>query len=269
MEADLIVLKRFIEKHSLQAAQHLEALVDAETSAFLEEIPVELAVHLINSMTAYKAANCLVLLRPSLAVSLLEKTEADVAVSLLRQVDPAFRNDWLSRVSPDRSALLQQKLSYDPGSVGAFMIPLTVVLRQDTVVEDAIRIVKNNRDEISTSVFIVDQQDRLLGRIPLHELFLATNTEQISTIMERETPKFFADMQVASIKDHPGWHTYRSIPVVDNSEKLIGLLNFDATLKNVNPAEDMSMHVKETSNALGELFRLGLTGFLQTLGEVK
>ena len=59
MDTDLILLERFIEEHPRQAAQAIEALEDAEVSAFIEEIPVELAARLISLMNIYKVAKCL------------------------------------------------------------------------------------------------------------------------------------------------------------------------------------------------------------------
>lgn len=269
MEADLLILTQFIKRHPVQAAHHLEALTDAEAAAFLDDVPLDLAVPLINSMSAYKAINCLALVKPALAAALLEKADPNTATSLLRQLDPAARDEWLSRLSADRSAILSQKLNYDAGSIGAVMLPLPVVLRYNMVVADAIRIVKDNTNELSTSVYVVDEQDQLVGQVRIHELFLASQTEQIASLMEREPPRFFADIYLESIKDHPGWYQHRTIPVVDSSERLIGVLNFEATRDHVKPGQDRIIHLQETSSALGELFRLGLTGFVQTLGEAE
>jgi magnesium transporter len=268
MDTDLILLQQFINKHPKQAALIIEGLEDEEVAAFLGEIPPDLAVNLTSLMNSYKVAKCLKLINADLAIELLEKSDVQKAELLLRSVDEDFRGDLLSRLSPKLSTMLLQKLNYTAYTVGALMIPLNLSLRKDMIVRSAIQILKSEMRLKSPTVCIVDENGTLIGIIRLHELLLANETDEISTIMETDIPWFFVDLPIESIENHPGWSMNQFIPVVDSAKKLVGILNFEATRNNKRETtQEQIMQVMETSNALGELYRIGLTAFLQSVSK--
>lgn len=268
MDTDLVLLEQFIKKHPLQAGQTIEGLEEEAIAAFVEDIPVELAVDLISLMNIYKVAKCLKLIKTDLAIELLEKSELQKAELFLRQLDADFRSKMLDQLSPKLAAVLRPKLEYPAYSVGALMVPLNFLLRNDMIVKDAKKALKREKDKISPTVFVVNNDGTLLGLIRSHDLLVAKETDKISAILKTETSRFLADMPVESIKNHPGWYENRVIPVVDRADKLIGAIHFEAIQNTtVEPGQEMNLRVMETSTALGELYRIGLTAFLQSVSK--
>jgi Mg/Co/Ni transporter MgtE len=107
-----------------------------------------------------------------------------------------------------------------------------------------------------------------VGNLPLTELFFADQTKQLAAIMRTDTSRIFADAPIKSLHNHPAWYDYLAIPVIDRSGRLIGILAVENYQKsNAEPDEGLSKEVLETSSALGELYRIGLTGFLQSISK--
>ena len=268
MDTDLILLERFIEEHPRQAAQAIEALEDAEVSAFIEEIPVELAARLISLMNIYKVAKCLKLVKMNLALEILERSDSQKTELLLRQANEDFRNELLGRLPSKLSAAMRQKLEYPAYSIGSLMVPLGFLLRKDMIVKDAIKVLKKEKEGILSNVCVVEEDGALAGMASIHSLLLANGTDQISAVMKTETPTFLANMPVESVKNHPAWHENRIIPVTDSSGKLVGNLTFEAAQRNnMETGREQAKSVMETGSALGELYLIGLTAFLQSVSK--
>lgn len=268
MDTDKIILDEFITHYPAEAVRAIERLSIEEMAAFMEQIPLSLNINLLKHANTYIGAKCLQSISADLAKELIENTEISIAEALLRQCETSFRFKLLDKIDPKLAATLREKLEYDADTVGALMIPRVFALRKSTSVIDALEIVKLEIGRISSVVYVIDEQDKLKGKIMLHELFFADTSKYLHEITNPEIPKFAADMSIKSIVDHPGWHTHRSIPVIDRSEKLIGVLTFAAIQQNKgNKGRELTKEVLETSNSLGELYRIGLTGFLQSISK--
>lgn len=268
MDTDLILLDQFIKKHPMLAARILEGLPDEEVSPFIDEMPMDLSIRLISSMNVYKVSRCLKLLKLGRAVELLEKSDLEKVELWLRQLDQDSRDTFLDRISSKKAGVLRPKLEYPDHTVGARMLPLEFLLRKDMVVKDVLKALKREQDINLLKVCVVNEQGTLEGIIRLQDLLTANKTDEIERLMVLDIPKFQADLTIESIKDHPVWLKYRSIPVVDSNEKLIGVLKFESTqLIKWEPGREHTKQVMETSNALGELYWIGLTAFLHSVSK--
>ena len=68
--------------------------------------------------------------------------------------------------------------------------------------------------------------------------------------------------------NHPAWYEYRFIPVIDRAEKLLGTLPYKTT-REATPEKEgkLTKEILATSTALGELYRIGITGFLHSVAK--
>ncbi|MGB5818422.1 MAG: hypothetical protein WBG90_02980 [Saonia sp.] len=265
MDTDRIVAEAFIRKYPLRAAHVLERLKDVEVAAYIQKLPIDLVVPTLNLMDLHKVATCFPFLSPELMKSLMENSDFSLTESLVRQLDEPFRNQMLDTLSPGFSFELRKKLEQDVDSVGALMVPIRTPLYMEMTVKEVREIVKKNKHIPITYLFVIDMLGKFEGVIPLHKLFLTDGSDSISSLTDREIPRFFPDMPVAGIIGHPAWYEYRIIPVVDSSGKLMGALPFEMTRKGTSTKKgERTQQILETGNALGELYRVGLTGFLRS-----
>lgn len=268
MDTDLILLEHFIRRHPMQAAQTLEGFQEEEIAAFMEAIPAELAVRLAGLMNVYTLTKCLKRIKAGLAAEILEKNDFQRTELLLRQADEALRAQLLGLLSPNLSLLLREKLEYPAYTVGARMLPLELPLREDMAVQDVVNALKGEKGRKSSNLYVVSRDGALAGAVSIHDLLLADDAGRVSDIMKTGIPKFFAGLPAESVTDHPGWYEHLSIPVVDGSDKLIGTLSLEAARKgNAETGEELAKHIMETGSALGELYRIGLAAFLQSVSK--
>lgn len=268
METNQLVLEKFIIDHPAAAAQAIEKLNEDEIVHLINKIPEELAVIILSRVYSYKGAKCLESMDFKLAHRLLEKIDLNIVELLLRQCSEVFRNAILNELSSQKSAALKQKLSYPANSIGATMTPVVLSLQKEITIKDAISISKQEKLYMPTQVYVVDEEGKLDGIVKINDLLTEKSTTKLSSVMVTEIPKFFAEIDIEEVVDHPGWLEFQEIAVIDSSDRLIGNLNFKATRK-IDSSKDKksTSDIIETSNALGELYRIGMTGFLQSLSK--
>ena len=267
MNTDFTIVEDFITKYPLSAAQVLEDLKAEEVAEFIRELPKEKSLQLLNFMNIHKAAKSFAFLPPQLTKELMELGDISFAESLCRQLEESFRNDLLARLSPDLSSTLSRKLEQVANTVGVLMVP-AIVVNKEMMVKNALETIKRNKESLESYLYVVDTEGTFEGAVRLEELLFAERNATLGDLMITAIPRFLPDTPIQKVLDHPAWFEYRFIPVIDNSEKLLGTLPFrttkEATLKK---GGQMTKEILETGTALGELYLIGLSGFLQSVGK--
>ncbi len=266
MDTHQILLEKFSNDFPIAAAKAIEKLNDEDIASFFQKYPVKISVSIISYMQSNKAARCLELITPHDAIKIFEKLDLHVAELLLRQASEDFCNNILNGIAPKSAVLLREKLSHPDNTVGAFMTPGVLRLRKEISIQEAIATGRHEKANYSSMVFLVDNEGKLEGIVKMSDLLSHDSTTILSSIMIVEFPKFYADTDIESVSDHPEWYEFQDIPVVDSSERLIGTLHFKTTRKNKKD-EGAIDDIIQASNALGELYRIGMTGFLQSVGK--
>lgn len=267
MNTDLKIARYFVNKHPFAAAQVLERLKAEEVAEFIRELPIENSLTLLNLMNTDKSAQCFSLLPSQLTKELLEKSDLSLAESLCRQFEEPFRNRLLASLSPDLAATLSRKLEQAANTVGVMMVPVIVVNKEMTV-KAALEIIKRNKESLESYLYVVDAKGTFEGAVRLEELLFAERNTTLGDLMITTIPKFFPDTPIKNVLAHSAWYEYRFIPVIDKSEKLLGTLPYRAT-KEITPEKEgkLTKEILATSTALGELYRIGITGFLQSVAK--
>lgn len=267
MNTDFIVAKDFIDKHPFSAAQVLEELKPEEVAEFIQELPIENSLTLLNLMNTDKSAKCFSLLPAKLTKELMEHSDLALAETLCRQLEEPFLNSLLASLSPDLAATLSTRLKQVANTVGVLMVPVIVVNKEMTV-KAALEIIKRNKESLESYLYVVDSHGTFEGAVRLEELLFADKHSTLGDLMITAIPKFFPDTPIKNVLDHPGWYEYRFIPVIDRSEKLLGTLPYKTT-QVVTPERGgkLTKELLATTSALGELYRIGITGFLQSVAK--
>ncbi len=268
MDTDEKILEAFIHNHGLVATQILEELELEEVASLIREIPLDLAARILEPMYAYKASCCLERVDQTRAIEILEKVDLKTAELILRQVEEPLRNSLLENISAEISSPLRQKLKYPENTVGTLMDPTVFTLRKDVTIKKALTLLKEHKRLVSPYVFVVKPDKTLYGVVNLQDLLLADKDASISTLANTSVPKLYGYVQFETVLNHDGWLDFYALPVIDRSDVLVGTLKLEAVRRvSVKSEEALSKQALKASAALGELYRIGLTGLLRSPGE--
>lgn len=161
---------------------------------------------------------------PLTLADVLDETNPDFAAHVLRGLPDETVKQVLPQLKDGEA--VEPLLQYRHGTAGEHMTTSFVALAHDMTVDDgisAIRSQKPRRDTVDT-LYVMDARGRLRGVLTLRQLVLARPSARLRTLMEKNvltvTPDV-PDRECARLMDH---HRISSLPVVDASGHLLGVI---------------------------------------------
>ena len=270
MNRDKVLLEEFIVNHSTEAARLLEQMTFENVFSFIEKISADLAVILFQELDLYLAYKCLENLEVEKSVKIIEALTTNRAASFLRRMDEIKREEILEKSEKNTSRLLAQILYHAEGTAGALMDPQLLVLSSDLNVKDAFEKVKKSKKQSLYYLYVTNPEGKLLGIVKLEDLIASGSKEQIINVMNSEFPHLNSEVEVDKITDHPGWLELDALPVLDRSGVLLGALSHKIIKKlELGRTKKVPKQAMLAGNALGELYRIGLTGLLNSALTIK
>ncbi|WP_439484456.1 magnesium transporter MgtE N-terminal domain-containing protein [Cyclobacterium plantarum] len=268
MGTDEKILEAFIHEHGRAATQILEKLEPGEVASLLQEISVALAAKILEPMYAYKASRILENLDQTCAIEILEDVDLKTAELILRQMEGSLRDSLLEGLAPEVSGPLRLKLKSPENTVGALMDPILFTLRKSVKVGKALTLLKEHKRLASPYVFVVNKDKSLHGVVNLQDLLSADRDASLTNLANTNVPKLYDDVHIETVINYDSWLYYYALPVTDRSGVLVGSLRLEAIRRGSMKSEEVpGKEAIKAGAALGELYRIGLMGFLGSSGE--
>lgn len=237
----------FLETHPADAARVLERLAPASAAALLQSTPLRLASPVLRQMLPLAGARCLERLTDTETVGLLRGIGAQPGVALLRYFGAERRAKLLVQLPTALTIAYELLLGYPEGAVGGWMDPRALALPADMTAGESLERVRLADDELVADPYVIDRNQRLLGYVELADLLRAGAATPLTRLVRPSPHRLPAQALLAGLREHPGWHTTSTLPVVERDDRLVGALTH-ATLQRalsmeqntpaVNVAED-------------------------------
>lgn len=217
----------FLRLHPRDAAQVLEAVEPAARAELFGRIPARVGSEVLAQLMPRSAAQTLSALPDDRATELVARMRVQRAVAMLQHVDEPRRSRLIAAL-PTASALATRLLlGYEADEVGSHMDPAVLALAPGAGAAEALQRVIHAQPPVDR-IFVVADDGRLLGWLPLEELLRAPQAAALETLKPRAAPLLAARTPLASAGTHPGWHDTSILPVVDRGNRLVGTLTRDA-----------------------------------------
>lgn len=201
--------------------------LDIETAAeALSELEPDMQAEMINAMDTEKAAD------------IIEEMPPDEAADVLSDLPTEKAKEILEHIEKEEAEDIQELLGHEEDTAGGLMTNEFIAYKADVTVKDAIDNFRKDAEEIETVyyIYVVDEQEKLIGVISLRELMLAGPATRLAEIMETKlkTVKPDADeMEVARIISK---YNIVALPVVDNDGFLLGAVAVDDIIDRILPS---------------------------------
>ncbi|MGL4696076.1 magnesium transporter [Enterococcus larvae] len=168
-------------------------------------------------------------MRPNYAAEMLSEMYTDNAVDLLNMLDKSQMAKYLSLMSAEDASEIKELLHYEDDTAGSIMTTEYVSIVANQTVRSAMYVLKNQADVAETIyyVYVVDQDNRLVGVISLRDLIVNDDDTMISEILsERVISVHVGDDQedvAQTIRDYD----FLALPVTDYDDHLLGIVTVD------------------------------------------
>lgn len=191
-----------------------------EASDVFSYLPVHIQEQIIQNITDKEITTIIEDLYVDDAVDLLDELPANIVRKILKNAKPETRN------------VLNQFLNYTANSAGSIMTCEYIDLKKDMSVEDAIKRIRrvgNDKEDIYTC-YVIDRFRRLDGVISIKTLLLANDETIIEEIMDSSFISCKTSDDQESVTKLLQKYDLLSLPVVDNENRLVGIITIDDAL---------------------------------------
>ena len=166
---------------------------------------------------------------PTVLAEAIEELETDDAADILGELPEAKAEQVLANLDAEDRDDITILLAYPQDSAGGIMQTEFCGVRDGLYVTDAIDSVREAREKIKDihEVYLVDSDGRLKGAVRLVDLVLSdgeTALGEISHPVDQQVP---VDMDQEEVARLFGKYDLASIPVVNQTEVMVGRITFD------------------------------------------
>jgi len=200
-----------------------------ERLTIIPHIPDELLGDALLELPEGMQEKLLALLNADEIEDVVEHLDSDDATDILQAVEKHVADEVMDRLEPDERREVASLLAHDEESAGGLMQAELFKVRHDWSVDKVIRVLRRFGREIENLhyVYVVDDDDVLVGVLSLHALLFADGTTIVFDIANAAFPSVHAGQdqeEVARIFDK---YDMLALPVVDDAGVLIGRITAD------------------------------------------
>lgn len=154
----------------------------------------------------------------------------DDAADLLQEVSAERKEELLSLLDPQTKREVSALLAYAEDKAGGLMNSRFIRLRPNMNVDEAIsyiRIQAKTQVETVYYSYVLDPEQKLVGVVSFRELFASAADKKVDEIMHTDIVKISVDMDQEHIGQVFSKHELMAIPVIDQDNKMVGIVTFD------------------------------------------
>lgn len=259
----------FLQNRPRAAAALLQDFSPEDCVAFLEEMPLDVLVPVIDGMASWPAARTLSLLPVDLTAGILQ--ELPDAETLLRLMSQEQRSVVMAQMPSQTAQGFVNKLAYPISTVGAWMDTAVPHFTLDSSVDHCLDLVKRQQIHLGGIVIVVDGRHRLVGLVEVEKLLTSNGRAPLADLLNTGVQPLSARATLWEVEQHEGWTLFPSLPVVDRHNTMLGALTHSALRAGTaRSAERADNPLRFSIMAhMGEAFMVVLGGLLATLAGIR
>jgi Mg/Co/Ni transporter MgtE len=261
----------FLQNRPTAAAALLEDFTPEDCVEFLQEMPQEVLVPVIEGMASWPAARTLSLLPVDLTADILRDLPGAETETLLRLMSSEQRDAVMAHMPAATALGFASKLAYPISTVGAWMDTAVPCFTLDSSVDHCLDLVRRQRSHLRGIVIVVNERRRLVGLVAVEQLLTSNGQAPLAELLNTHVQPLSARATLWEVEHNEGWTLFPSLPVVDRNHTLLGALTHSALRAGTARSADRSDSQLRFSilTHMGEAFMVVLGGLLATLAGIR
>ncbi len=236
-------LEQFIqEKNDNQLELLLNDLHHADIAEILDELDFDEATYIFKVLDSEKTAEILLELEDDLRENILNRLSPKEIAEELDELETNDAADIIAELSRDRKEEVISELQdvehakdivellrYDEDTAGGIMHKELVKVNENWNVLTCVKEMRIQAENISRvhSIYVVDDEDRLKGRLSLKDLLTTSTKTPISQVYISKLNYVKVDTEDVEVARIMQKYDLEAIPVVDELGRLVGRITID------------------------------------------
>lgn len=230
------------EQNDMELLLHLQDLHHADIAEIIEEISLDDATYIIKLLDSEKTAEVLMELdesdrekilnnlSPQEIADELEEMDTDDAADILAELSEERKEEVIASIEDAAHAKdIKELLRYDEDSAGGLMAKELVRVRETWTVAGCVREMRRQAENVTRvhSIYVVDKDDKLIGRLSLKDLLTVHPKTKISEIYIPRVDYVNVHTEGEEVARIMQKYDLDAIPVVDEIGRLVGRVTID------------------------------------------
>jgi len=224
-----ISTKPLEEMHPADLADIVEELSPSERSALIEAIDPEAAAEALSEVEPEIQAQIIESLETEKAADIIEEMEPDEAADALAELEEGRSEEILEEMENEPKTEVQELLEYEEDTAGGLMTTNFIALHENATVADALAALRGNEEMLDslTTLFLIDQDERLKGSLPVPRVFLSTPETPLKTLTADEVISVSVQEESKRVTEVFDKYNLLTLPVIDEEGRLTGVVTAD------------------------------------------
>ncbi len=212
-------IAEILDELSFDDVVYIIKLLDSEkTSAVLMELDEDIREKTLQNLSAKEIAEE------------VEELDSDDAADIIGELSQERQEAVLSKIEDEEHVKeIEELLAYDEDSAGGLMAKELVKVNENWTVLKCVREMRAQAEEVTRvhSIYVVDDNDKLKGRLSLKDLLITSTKTAISEVYIPKVDFVNVHDNLDEVSNKMRKYDLEAIPVIDNNGVLLGRITID------------------------------------------
>ena len=214
----------------------------ADIAEILDELNLDQATYIIKLLDSEKTSDILSELDDDVREKVLENLSTKEIAEEVKELDTDDAVDLLAELPPERKekviaqiddkelvADINELMEYDENTAGGLMAKELVKVYETWTVAGCLRKIRAQAENVKRvhSIYVVNKEERLIGRLSLKDLLIAKNGTNISDIYIPKVDSVHVNDDDENVAKLMAKYDLEAVPVVDDKKTLLGRITID------------------------------------------
>ena len=200
-----------------------------ESKYVMDLLDIEIQAEIISDLDRDTRKKFLKVYPPSEIINFLNQLASDDTADILNELPIKEREQVLSGLEPELKLQVTELLRYEENVAGGLMAKELIKARYNWTVVQCVDEIRKQAENVNKfyAVYVVDELDKLLGRVALQDLIVSDARTIVVDIIEKDivaVETYLEDWQVAEMMKK---YDLESVPVVNVQGQLVGRITID------------------------------------------
>jgi len=233
LKDDKTLMSLLSEEHPADIAEIMDELVLNEATYLFKLLDPELSAEALLEIDEDDREKILQNLSAEEIADEIDEMDTDDAADILSELSEERATRVISEIEDDDHAKdIVDLLQYEEGTAGSLMAKELVKVKETWLVPTCVRNMRSQAQEVTRvhSIYVVDKDDHLIGRLSLKDLLIASPKSKISDIYIDKVDSVNVNDKAEDVVRLMQKYDLEAIPVVDNDLILLGRITIDDIL---------------------------------------
>ncbi|MCB0488334.1 MAG: magnesium transporter [Cyclobacteriaceae bacterium] len=203
---------------------------DSEESKYvLDLLDIDIRAEIITDLDSDARVNFLKVYQPEELTAIIDRLDSDDAADILNELPIKTREEVLAGLDAVLRSQVIDLLRYDENVAGGLMAKELIKAKSHWTVVQCIDEIRKQVENVSKfyAVYVVDDQNKLLGRVPLQKLILTDSNTKVEDIYDPDLISVETHMEDTEVASVMRKYDLEAVPVVNVYGQLVGRITID------------------------------------------